>query len=101
MRTEINTVFTPRVKPSTTYTVPRDTNTEPFTFDSNDFTFDNDLFTWDMTLVTPWPIITSYSTPRYGSYIEDLLSHNISDLLEEQVQWLSGNRTNKIDTFWN
>lgn len=100
-RPTINTVFTPRTKPSTVYTKPRDREESPVSFDSVDITFDSTQYTWDMTFEGLWPITSIFESPRYWKFLEDLNGNNVVDLLWNQVQWITGGRTNKIDTFWS
>ena len=96
MRPTITTVFTPRVKPTTDYTRPREASI--FTCDTIEFTCDTTSFTCDKTLFAN--ISTSFSRPRYAKYVEDITGSNILDLSWELVQWISGNDTNKIDTVY-
>lgn len=92
------TVFTGRTKPNTEYTKPRDRTESPVSFDSVQITFDSDVYTWDAIFQDLWPLTTSYNTPRYAKYVEDLTGINVLDLSWEQVLWVSWNRVNKIDT---
>ena len=99
-RIKPTTSFTPRTKPSTQYDRPREREESPVSFDSVQITFDSDVYTWDMTFEDLWPLTSIYSTPRYWKYVEDIQGNNVLDLSWEQVLWISGNRTNKIDTFY-
>lgn len=101
MRIKPITVFTPRSKPTTTYTKPRDREEYPVSFDSVEITFDSTGYTWDMIFEDLWPITSVFDTPRYWKYVKDLTWASIFDLLGEQVQWISGGRTNKVGTTWN
>lgn len=91
----ITTTFTPRVKPSTNYTVPR--TQDCVTWDDVTTTWDSETRTWDGMC---WPMVTMYSRPRYASYVEDLTWINVFDLSWSEVLWISWNKVNKIDTVY-
>lgn len=101
-RIKPTTTYTPRTKLSTTYSKPRDNSwVQYFTADNTTIMADTTLYTADVTILSAWgKLTTSYTTPRYWKYLEDLLGNNIFDLVWNQVQWISGKRTNKIDTFY-
>lgn len=68
-RTPVNTIYTPRVQPTTTYTTPRDWWTT-FTCDTTSFTCDTTSFTCDK-VSTWWIAITSvYTRPRKLAILE-------------------------------
>lgn len=92
----INTVFTPRVKPTTTLERPREWMCT--TWDEATFTWDSTSLTWDEFCTTI--IITAFTRPRYASYVEDLTWANVFDLAWNLVEWISGNQVNKIDTVY-
>ena len=96
----VTTSWTPRTVPTTEYTTPRDRSMSPVSFDSVEWSFDSTEISFDMTFRDLWPLTTAFSTPRYWQYVEDIVGNNVLDLLWEQVQWLTGGRTNKLDTFW-
>lgn len=96
----ITTTFTPRVKPTTEYTRPREWGWTPFTCDTTLFTCDTTSFTCDKTSTWNMAIDTAYTRPRYASYVEDVTWANVLDLSWELVQWISGNQVNKIDTVY-
>lgn len=94
-RIKPTTTFTPRVKPTNEYTRPRWEIC--ITWDQVTTTWDSETRTWDEMC---WVLQTQYSTPRYWLFVEDLTWANVFDLAWESVQWISGNRTNKIDTIY-
>lgn len=98
-RPQITTTYTPRVKPTTEYTTPRDWWVN-FTCDTTLFTCDTTSFTCDK--VSTWGVVinTAYSRPRYSSYVEDLTWTIVVDVSWELVQWISGNQINKIETVY-
>lgn len=99
-RVKPNTTFTPRVKPSTEYTKPRDREEYPVSFDSVEITFDSTEYTWDMIFEDLWPITSIFATPRKGFYVRGLTWENVFDLSWEQVLWIWGSKSNKIVTIY-
>ena len=99
-RPTITTTYTPRVKPTTDYSTPRQWGLMNLTCDTTLFTCDTTLITCDATQTWMPLIETWYTRPRYASYIEDITWTNIVDLSWELVQWISGNQVNKIDTVY-
>lgn len=95
-RPQITTVYTPRVKPTTQYTRPRELDC--ITWDEITYTWDNVPYTWDWTCF--WWVNTTYTRPRKAKYVQDLTWANILDLSWNQVQWISGNEVNKINTVY-
>jgi hypothetical protein len=69
-RIKPTTVFTPRTKPTTEYTKPRDRSEYPVSFDSVEITFDSTVYTWDLTFENLWPLTTIYTTPRKIALLE-------------------------------
>lgn len=100
MRVKPITILTPRVKPTTEYSTPRDRSNVPLTCDNVNITCDSTFITCDMISQDLWPITTLYNTPRKDKYLEDLRWINVLDLSWKQVLSISGNKVNKIDTLW-
>lgn len=74
---------------------------ERLTCDTTDFTCDSTLITCDATKV-PWTFIqSSYDQPRYWKYVQDLTWWFVFDLLWQQVQWVSWDTINKINSIYN
>lgn len=91
----------PRNKPSTTWG-DRTPPTTSWTTDILDLIWDTAIFTWDETELT-WDQtsgFTAWMNTRYAFYVEDLTKTNVVDLTWEEVLWISGQETNKIDTNW-
>ena len=99
-RVKPTTTFTPRSKPTTQYTKPRDREESPVSFDSVQITFDSTEYTWDRIFEDLWPLTSIYSTPRYDKFVEDVTGANVLDLSWEQVLWISGARENRIVTIY-
>lgn len=99
-RVKPTTTFTPRSKPTTQYTKPRDREESPVSFDSVEWSFDSTEYTFDMIFEDLWPITSIYTTPRKAMYVRDVMEKNIFDLSWEQVLWISGSRDNKIVTIY-
>jgi len=96
-RTPITTVITWRTKPTTNFVVSRS---------KLDYLIQESLWkllleSWDWALLLESAINTSYNTPRYALYVEDLTWDNVEDLTWALVTWVSWDRTNKIDTDWS
>lgn len=96
MRPTITTPFTPRVKPTTQYTRPREGMC--ITWDEANFTWDSTNLTWDELCTTL--IVTAFTRPRYASLLE--LENWINIQLENWVlletEW--GAKDNIIDTIF-
>lgn len=88
-------LYIPRTKLSTEYNTWR--TVVRLSWDQATFTWNSTLLTWDET--SQWSL-TDYSTPRYALYVEDLTLQNVFDLWWNEVLWISGSRTNKIDTIY-
>lgn len=101
-RIKPTTTFTPRNKPSTQYTKPREREEYPVSFDSVEITFDSTDYTWDMIFEDLGPLVTVYSTPRKWYMIQDLTLEFVVDLSWEQVLSLQGtwNQSDVINTKW-
>lgn len=66
MRIKPTTTFTPRVKPTTDYTRPRNWDLMSLTCDSTHFTCDTTLVTCDATMAWEPLIDTVYNRPRFA-----------------------------------
>jgi len=96
MRTPITTTFTPRTKPTTVFEISRAWI---------DYLLQESLGkllleSWDWALLLEESINTKWQDPRYNLYVEDLIWANVEDLTWDLVTWVSGTRTNEIDTNW-
>ena len=94
-RTKPTTTYTPRTQPSTEYSTSR-----WLSYLVQETFWKLLLESWEGAILLESAINTSYSTPRYWLFVEDMTWANVFDLSWESVQWISGNRTNKIDTFY-
>ena len=68
------------------------------TWDASNFTWNETNYTWDTSY--SW-ITTDWDASRYDTYIENINWINVFDINENQVLWISGIATNKIDTVWS
>ena len=96
----ITTSFTPRVKPVTQYSRPRQGGLMNLTCDTTLYTCDTILITCDATQIWMPLIDTLFSRPRYAAYVQDLTWSNVVDLSWELVEWISGTQVNKINTIY-
>ena len=101
VRTKPTTILTPRVKPTTEYTTPRDRSNVPVSFDSVQITWDSTEYTWDMISEDLWPIQTVYNTPRKIAYFETENSLQIFTEDNELLLLEAWVKNNIIQTIWN
>lgn len=101
VRVKPTTILTPRVKPTTEYTTPRDRSNIPLTCDNVNITCDSTLITCDMVSQDLWPIVTLYNTPRKIAYLETENGLQIFTEDNELILLEAGVKNNIIQTIWN